>query len=65
VLRRDTTDVRAEQVAVALMGAASALALNRPADAVAAGQLLGDAFAVVLESEPSDEEERVRSIGVY
>jgi AcrR family transcriptional regulator len=64
-LRRDTTDARAGQVAVALMGAASALALTRPRDAVAAGQLLGDAFAAVLEPEPSDDDERVRSIGVY
>lgn len=64
-LRRDTTDARAEQVAVALMGAGSGLALTRPADAVAAGQLLGDAFAAMLEPEPSGDDERVRTIGVY
>jgi AcrR family transcriptional regulator len=65
VLKRDSSDARAERVAMALMGAASALALTRPADAIAAGQLLGDAFAAVLEPDPSGEDERVRSIGVY
>jgi AcrR family transcriptional regulator len=64
-LRRESTGSRADQVAVALMGAASALALTRPADAVAAGQLLGDAFAAILEPEPSGADERVRSISVY
>lgn len=66
VLRADAAPKSAEQVAVALLGAAAALGLARPRDAAAAAGVLGDAFAGVLgPAEVSDEGGSVRTFGLY
>ena len=67
ILRRDTTARCAERVATALLAAAAALALERDTERVEHdAELLGDAFAAVLEPIDSPAEaERVQSIGLY
>jgi hypothetical protein len=66
VLRADATPESAEQVAAALLGAAAALGFTRPREPATAAGMLGDAFATVLEpSAVREEEEAVRTFGLY
>jgi AcrR family transcriptional regulator len=65
ILRRDTTPRCADRVAVALLGAAAAAALQ-PETARESATMLGDAFAPVLEPPGvSDGSGHVQSVGVY
>jgi AcrR family transcriptional regulator len=66
VLRTDATPESAEQVAVALLGAAAAVGFTRPGDPEAAAARLGEAFAAVLEPAPAGaEESAVQTVGLY
>jgi AcrR family transcriptional regulator len=53
------------EVAVALCGAAGALALTGVADAYASAALIGEAFGAGLEHEPDAGDPGVTSVGIY
>lgn len=66
-LRHDAGPERASQIGTALLGATAALAFDRHADPPGTAQLLGDAFASVLDGAATsgDAAEHVRSVDVY
>ncbi|HET9073865.1 MAG TPA: helix-turn-helix domain-containing protein [Solirubrobacteraceae bacterium] len=66
LLRTEATPESAEQVAVALLGAAAAVGFARPREPAAAAAMLGGAFAAVLEPAPAGSEETdVQAVGLY